>query len=168
MDQIDLAQRVEEELRLESLLKLRAMHTDEEVQWVDPNRGQVLCLDCEAPIPKARLAANPKAVRCIECQREQDRIQRHESRLYAGPDRREEPAAAIFRAGQASAERAAELDFDPVGDTGAPAPARPIIPVRGTGREDFVSDGDEHAALPHGSFAVSPVSGGADDSADEE
>jgi RNA polymerase-binding protein DksA len=38
-----------------------------------------LCQDCGAPIPVARLVANPAAVRCIACQ------ERHE-RTYAGQE----------------------------------------------------------------------------------
>ncbi|NWO05553.1 MAG: TraR/DksA C4-type zinc finger protein [Alteromonadaceae bacterium] len=35
--------------------------------------GQRLCLYCEDPLPEARLAANPRAVRCVECQTDHDR-----------------------------------------------------------------------------------------------
>lgn len=35
--------------------------------------GQRLCLCCEDPLSKARLDANPKAVRCVECQNDHDR-----------------------------------------------------------------------------------------------
>jgi phage/conjugal plasmid C-4 type zinc finger TraR family protein len=30
--------------------------------------GERLCRDCDKPIPKARLKANPAATRCIACQ----------------------------------------------------------------------------------------------------
>ncbi len=35
--------------------------------------GQRLCLYCEDPLTEARLAANPAAVRCVECQNDHDR-----------------------------------------------------------------------------------------------
>lgn len=35
--------------------------------------GQRLCLGCEDPISAARLNANPRAVRCVECQNDHDR-----------------------------------------------------------------------------------------------
>jgi phage/conjugal plasmid C-4 type zinc finger TraR family protein len=34
--------------------------------------GVVYCVDCDAPIPERRLAANPSAFRCIYCQRDAD------------------------------------------------------------------------------------------------
>jgi DnaK suppressor protein len=82
MDDIDLAQDVEEIERTEALLRLKLSVPEFESQAIDPERGLIICLDCDAPIPTERLAANPKAVRCIDCQREHDREQRQESRLY--------------------------------------------------------------------------------------
>lgn len=35
--------------------------------------GQRLCLDCDEPLSGARLDANPKAVRCVDCQNDHDR-----------------------------------------------------------------------------------------------
>ncbi|MDQ7003240.1 MAG: TraR/DksA C4-type zinc finger protein [Ghiorsea sp.] len=32
--------------------------------------GSHICIDCDAVIPEARIAAAPKAVRCIGCQRD--------------------------------------------------------------------------------------------------
>jgi RNA polymerase-binding transcription factor DksA len=84
MDEIDFAQYLEECERNEALRRLKHSHEeDEEKQVVDDKSGTVLCLDCDAPIPKARLAAQRYAVRCIDCQREFDREQALEARLYA-------------------------------------------------------------------------------------
>lgn len=30
--------------------------------------GKRICIDCDEPIPAARLAVHPSAVRCIECE----------------------------------------------------------------------------------------------------
>lgn len=35
--------------------------------------GQRFCLGCDDPISQARLDACPRAVRCVECQNDQDR-----------------------------------------------------------------------------------------------
>ena len=35
--------------------------------------GQRLCRDCDSPLGRARLTANPNAVRCVECQTDRDR-----------------------------------------------------------------------------------------------
>lgn len=32
-----------------------------------------VCLDCEPPLSAGRLAANPHAVRCVDCQSDHDR-----------------------------------------------------------------------------------------------
>lgn len=37
------------------------------------SNGQRFCLDCEDPLSQARLNANPRAVRCVECQNDHDR-----------------------------------------------------------------------------------------------
>lgn len=83
MDDIDFAQYLEECERNEALRRLKHSGDGQEVQVVDNRSGVVLCRDCDAPIPKARLAAQRHAVRCIDCQREFDREQALESRLYA-------------------------------------------------------------------------------------
>lgn len=38
--------------------------------------GQRYCLDCDDPIRADRLVANPRAVRCISCQEDEDRDRR--------------------------------------------------------------------------------------------
>jgi len=35
--------------------------------------GERVCRDCYDPIPTERLAADPYAVRCIDCQRDKER-----------------------------------------------------------------------------------------------
>lgn len=35
--------------------------------------GQRLCLDCDESLSAARLNANPRAVRCVDCQNDHDR-----------------------------------------------------------------------------------------------
>jgi DnaK suppressor protein len=82
MDEIDIAQLMEECERSEALRRLRDAQTESEAQAVDDEKGVVICRDCDAPIPPERLAAQPHAVRCIDCQREYDREQRLEARLY--------------------------------------------------------------------------------------
>ena len=37
------------------------------------DRGERLCVDCHAVIPEARVAAYPKAVRCVPCKKEKER-----------------------------------------------------------------------------------------------
>jgi RNA polymerase-binding transcription factor DksA len=83
MDEIDIAQYLEECERNEALRRLKGLGADGESQLVDDEHGLVICRDCDAPIPKERLAAQKHAVRCIECQREYDREQALEARLYA-------------------------------------------------------------------------------------
>ena len=39
--------------------------------------GKRVCLDCFDPIARKRLAANPHAVRCTECQNDHDRRVKH-------------------------------------------------------------------------------------------
>jgi phage/conjugal plasmid C-4 type zinc finger TraR family protein len=36
--------------------------------------GTVICVDCDEPIPPARLKAHENAVRCIDCQRDAERL----------------------------------------------------------------------------------------------
>ncbi|WP_348758330.1 TraR/DksA C4-type zinc finger protein [Candidatus Methylocalor cossyra] len=82
MDDIDFAQHLEECDRNDALRRLRSAQEMAELQLVDEARGAVICLDCGAPIPDERLAVQRQAVRCIDCQREHDREQLLEARLY--------------------------------------------------------------------------------------
>lgn len=83
MDEIDVAQYLEECARDDALRRLMEGSEEPEPQLVDETQGAVICLDCGAPIPAERLAAQRYAVRCIDCQREHDRERRLEARLYA-------------------------------------------------------------------------------------
>jgi RNA polymerase-binding transcription factor DksA len=83
MDDIDIAQYLEECERSEALRRVKDSNEESDLQLVDREHGIVICLDCDAPIPKERLAVQKYAVRCIDCQREYDREQRLEARLYA-------------------------------------------------------------------------------------
>ena len=68
MDAADRAQEVEEMERAQALARKATI----EVPRMD---GDVrVCLRCDEPIELPRLAANPRAVRCVECQA------RHEKR----------------------------------------------------------------------------------------
>jgi len=67
MDDIDLANEHEDFFR-ENALRTARKNPDipgETPLYLD---GVRCCLDCEDPILEARLEANPKAVRCVECQ----------------------------------------------------------------------------------------------------
>lgn len=68
MDIIDEAQRTDREfqekaIRDHRIIRGRAL----DLQPVTAG-GRRICADCEEEIPKARIAANPDAVRCVECQ----------------------------------------------------------------------------------------------------
>jgi hypothetical protein len=49
-----------------------------------PYTGAVICYECQVEIPKERLAILPNAVRCIDCQRDEDRHNTQLQRLYGG------------------------------------------------------------------------------------
>lgn len=49
------------------------------VQSIDPE-GHIVCRDCDEPIPPARLAAHPHALRCIDCQEDEDLRRRRDAR----------------------------------------------------------------------------------------
>jgi phage/conjugal plasmid C-4 type zinc finger TraR family protein len=40
-------------------------------------KGEILCIDCEENISTARLQAKPEAARCISCQTDQDKKDKH-------------------------------------------------------------------------------------------
>jgi phage/conjugal plasmid C-4 type zinc finger TraR family protein len=81
-DDADRAAWLEEQQR-ERALAAR-YETPHDPQDRDPNTGEVICFDCRGPIPPERLAASPHAVRCIDCQREEDRLEAQLQRLYGG------------------------------------------------------------------------------------
>lgn len=65
-DEADRAGELEERERTKALARFF-----DEIAEADPQvsiDGVVVCLDCEDPLPAARLRAKPDAVRCIECQ----------------------------------------------------------------------------------------------------
>jgi RNA polymerase-binding transcription factor DksA len=93
MDDIDAAQEYAELYRQDALARHFAGKRD---TGHDATRGQEpqdrgtssapmssdpttdrLCRNCREPIDPARLAANPQAVRCLDCQTETERNQRH-------------------------------------------------------------------------------------------
>ena len=65
MDLVDRAQAREEQDRE---LALRAHNAR-----VAQAAGSGVCLDCKEPIDKRRLAANPAAIRCSDCQCDEDK-----------------------------------------------------------------------------------------------
>lgn len=69
MDDADRAQRIEE-LQRESALAARGVTAE----TPRTHHGTRVCLGCDEEIDAPRLAANPTAVRCVECQ------QRHEKK----------------------------------------------------------------------------------------
>jgi RNA polymerase-binding transcription factor DksA len=40
-----------------------------------PYTGAIICYDCQVEIPQERLAAIPNAVRCVDCQRQEEKEQ---------------------------------------------------------------------------------------------
>jgi DnaK suppressor protein len=49
-----------------------------------PYTGAIICCDCLGEIPQERLAALPNAVRCVDCQRDEDRLNTQLQYLYGG------------------------------------------------------------------------------------
>ena len=73
-DPADLAGTVEQHERENSLARQAARNTEREMPFeID---GVRVCLDCYELISTARLAAKPEAVRCVECQNDNDRRRR--------------------------------------------------------------------------------------------
>ncbi len=68
MDDADRAQRLEE-LQRESALAAHGAPAE----TPRTHHGTRMCLDCDEPIEAPRLAANPQAVRCVDCQRRHER-----------------------------------------------------------------------------------------------
>ena len=79
----DLADISEERIEFERDLNIRnaldAMLPDlpQVIIAGDDGAPMIICYDCGGPIPPARLAAQPHAIRCIECQT----IEEHRARL---------------------------------------------------------------------------------------
>lgn len=70
-DEIDEAQEREEFYRTMLLKKALEKINEEDPLIINGRRH---CLDCEQPIPKKRLRANPEARRCIFCQTRKERL----------------------------------------------------------------------------------------------
>jgi phage/conjugal plasmid C-4 type zinc finger TraR family protein len=71
LDEIDAAQARDEFFRATALSKaLNRRPEDDDPLIID---GIRCCLDCEEPIPLARLKANPGAKRCTLCQSKKER-----------------------------------------------------------------------------------------------
>lgn len=64
MDNADIAEK--NQAQLLNLRLKQHKHQHNEPQWIED--GVVMCIDCSNPIPKARLAKVPSAVRCAQCQ----------------------------------------------------------------------------------------------------
>lgn len=67
MDDIDYANQIAEDDRQRLLREALSKAKNEQPAMVD---GIRICLDCDEPIAADRLAANPQAVRCMDCQRD--------------------------------------------------------------------------------------------------
>lgn len=82
MDIADLADASIEREREEGLRRLRAATEYTESQLIDGSSGAavVLCRDCLDPIQPERLNANPRAVRCVDCQLDHERSLAHDAR----------------------------------------------------------------------------------------
>lgn len=73
MDIIDRAQAASQRFQEESLsMALSSRSLPAEIPLVED--GVRICRDCEEPIPDARLALVPNAVRCARCQERRERI----------------------------------------------------------------------------------------------
>lgn len=68
-DEIDMAQTADAEFQQHALGEARYRPQEAPLE----EDGVRLCLECETPIIKARLAAYPGAVRCIRCQEREER-----------------------------------------------------------------------------------------------
>lgn len=62
--------------RAEALIEATTANALARIQAAQQQAGQTDCADCGEPIPAARRAANPAAIRCLECQQHYERRQR--------------------------------------------------------------------------------------------
>lgn len=69
-DPADYGSAVEEQQRQDAID--RARRRDLPLQQIDPDTLRPVCLDCGGEIPAARLRVQPRAARCIECQKEHE------------------------------------------------------------------------------------------------
>ena len=71
MDECDVAAELQQQDREGALrVALREAHRKESALIID---GERCCLDCDEPIEPERLSANPDAVRCVFCQKKNER-----------------------------------------------------------------------------------------------
>lgn len=54
--------------RAEALIEATTANALARIQAAQQQAGQADCTDCGEPIPASRRAANPAAIRCLECQ----------------------------------------------------------------------------------------------------
>ena len=54
--------------RAEALIEATSANALARIQAAQQQAGQADCADCGEPIPASRRAANPAAIRCIDCQ----------------------------------------------------------------------------------------------------
>jgi len=70
MDAADFAQK-NNEVYLDAALKTQLRKSEASRVKCEAKPGESedgICIDCEGPISRARLAANPQAIRCVDCQ----------------------------------------------------------------------------------------------------
>lgn len=72
MDAADRAQHLEQRER-DDVLARRSLASAAALAGAGDHRA---CIDCEEEIDPARLGANPRAMRCIDCQTRHERIAR--------------------------------------------------------------------------------------------
>lgn len=70
-DEIDSAQLMDEQFRQWSLMQVKIKSSDEDDPLIID--GVRCCLDCEKPIPPARLELQPTAKRCVTCQAKKEK-----------------------------------------------------------------------------------------------
>ncbi len=71
MDECDMAAEREEHYRDVAIRQARTASSEEEPLY--DSEGKRICVECEKRIPQKRLKANPRAVRCVECQARKER-----------------------------------------------------------------------------------------------
>ena len=70
-DEADKSLKIIERENTDSIARQAAANAAHETPF--EIEGKRVCLDCYDPIARKRLAANPHAVRCTECQNDHDR-----------------------------------------------------------------------------------------------
>lgn len=76
MDSVDIAEQHEQMARDIAIRETLGKLIPNEPQVVvvgDDGAPLIVCYDCLAPIPPARLAAHPHAIRCVGCQEKLER-----------------------------------------------------------------------------------------------